>query len=296
MSITVKQITQLLSVTCWSFVNARDSQEIQEKIKVHGYDTAHMDSLIQLRSQMDLKYQEQQKIRAERDVALNIFSAQYSDECKQYQNLRLMVKKILLETEYEKYKRLLGIEEYQKRTFAGFIEQARKLYVACQNDTTLLNRLTEKFKKTAETFLERLTALDMLIDLHNKYVTARGLSQVATRDRDIQFRKFRNEWADFRDICKIAYEDEENPQYKELVGITTYSPGYQKPSSEDSEPPAPTPTPTPTPTPSPSLVATIPPVPPVAPVTSSSSESEPPAAAVTPQCTKIANKKLNARL
>jgi len=72
------------------------------------------------------------------------------------------------------------------------------------------------------------------------------------RDRDNLFRKFSKEWRDFKAICKIAYEDDENPEYQELVGIKSYSPGYEKPSANGSDTPTPPAPP-------------VPPVPPVAP-------------------------------
>lgn len=96
-----------------------------------------------------------------------------------------------------------------------------------------------KYNLTVETFQSRLTALDAVNVLHKKYETAKGLTQVATRDRDNLFRKFSKEWRDFRDICKIAYADEENPEYQELVGIKSYSPGYEKSSDEGSDTPVP---------------------------------------------------------
>lgn len=255
MSITVKEISHLLSLTSWSFQNARDLQEIQDKIQIHGYDTAHMDSLIELRTRMESEYYEQQRIRADQDTALKNFAENYSQEKKQYQHLRLMVKKVILENEYEKYRRLLGIDEALKKNFEGFLGQARKLYTGCRDDKVLLERLTAKFKKTVETYRERVNALDVLNGLHNIHETAKGLSQVATKSRDNLFKKFRKEWKDFKDICKIAYEDEENPQYQELVGIKAYSPGYQKNPTDEIEPPVP-------PTPPVPPVPTIPPTPP----------------------------------
>ena len=254
MSISVKTIYHLITLSKWSFENAKDKVEIQEKIKDYGYDVMRMESLITLNGQMDIKYLEQQKIRAEQDSAFKNYSEQYQEERKQCKHLRLLVRRVIPENEFEKYKRLLGIDERLKETFEGFSEQARKLYTRCQDDKDLLNRLETEFKQTIVTLQQRLTALDVLTDLHKKHETAKALSQVATRNRDNLFKEYKLEWAKFRDICKIAYEDEDNPQYQELVGIKAYSPGYQKNPPDETEPPVP-PVPTIPPTP-PALAST----------------------------------------
>ncbi|MDQ1350811.1 MAG: hypothetical protein QG657_1113 [Acidobacteriota bacterium] len=245
MPISVKTITHLVTLSRWSYENARDRQEIQDKIKNHGYDVLRMDSLIESNTQMDNKYLEQQTVRSQQAIAYKNFASQFTVERKQCKNVRLLVRNVILETEYEKYDKLLGLDEPLKKNYEGFYEQARKLYNHLQDDNVLLTRLFQ-YNETAETFQERLNALNILNDLHKKYETAKGLTQVATRDRDNLFRKFYKEWSDFKDICKIAYGDDENPEYQELVGIKSYSPGYEKPSENGSDKPEPDETPAPT--------------------------------------------------
>lgn len=238
MSISVKAITHLVTLSRWSFENARDRQEVQDKLKVHGYDILRMDSLIEFNTEMDNKYLEQQRVRSQETITYNNFIGQFITERKQCKYIRKLVRNVLLETEHEKYNRLLGFDEPLKRDYEGFYEQARKLYNHIQDDKVLLLRLF-KYNITAETFQGRLNALDALNELHKKYETAKGLTQVTTRDRDNLFKKFSKEWRDFKDICKIAYADEENPEYQELVGIKSYSPGYEKTSANGSDTPVP---------------------------------------------------------
>jgi len=196
----------------------------------------------------------QQEVRASQRIAYKNFLSQFSEEKKQCKNIRLLVRNALLETEYEKYDRLLGLDEPLKRYYEGFYEQARKLYRHIPDDNVLLTRVF-KYNITAATIQERESALDVLNTLHKTYETAKGLTQVATRDRDNLFRKFSKEWREFKDICKIAYEDDENPEYQELVGIKSYSPGYEKPSANGPG----------TPTPPAPPVPPVPPVPPTPP-------------------------------
>lgn len=263
MPISVKTINYLLTLSKWSFENARDRLDIQEKIKDLGYDVPRMDILITLNTQMTEKYQDQQKIRAEQDLAFTNYNEKYLEARKHCRNLRELARRVLEENEFEKYRRLLGIDERLKETFEGFIEQARKIYTRCIEDKEILTRLETKYKQTAEIFQARLQALDVLVDLHKKNETAKALSQVATRDRDNLFKEFKIEWGSFKNVCRIAYRDENNPQYQELVGIKIYSPGYRP--APDSEPPVPTPTPTPTPTPPTPTPPTPTPTPPTPP-------------------------------
>ncbi len=227
MAISVKLITHVITVSRWSFENARDRLEIQHKIKGYGYDPTRMKSLIEFNDQMHSKFQEQQKILAEQDIACKNFYDKFHEERRQCKYLRLLIRKAIQADDYEKYKLLLGLDEALKMKLEGFFEQARKLYNNCGEDSFLLNKLS-KFSITGETFRERLQNLDELLKLYKIHETARGLSQVATRDRDILFRKFRKEWSDFRNVCKMVYEGETNPEYQELLGIKSYSPGYKK--------------------------------------------------------------------
>jgi hypothetical protein len=227
MAISVKLITHVITVSRWSFENARDRLEIQDKIKGHGYDPTRMNSLIEFNDRMHGEFQEQQQILAQQDIACKNFYDKFHDERKQCKYLRLLIRKTLQPDDYEKYKLLLALDDKLKMKLEGFFEQARKLYSNCKEDTFLLNQLV-KFKVSGETFRERLLNLDELLNLYKVHETARALSQVATRDRDILFRKFRKEWSDFRDVCKLLYEGDANPEYQELLGIKSYSPGYKK--------------------------------------------------------------------
>ncbi|MDQ1354701.1 MAG: hypothetical protein QG657_5010 [Acidobacteriota bacterium] len=227
MAISVKLITHVITVSRWSFENARDRLEIQDKIKGHGYDPTRMNSLIEFNDRMHGKLQEQQQILAQQDIACKNFYDKFHDERKQCKYLRLLIRKTLQPDDYEKYKLLLALDEKLKMKLEGFFEQARKLYNNCGDDAFLLNKLS-KFSVTGETFRERLQNLDELLNLYKVHETARALSQVATRDRDILFGKFRKEWTDFRDVCKLLYEGDANPEFQELLGIKSYSPGYKK--------------------------------------------------------------------
>jgi len=236
MAISVKLITHVITVSRWSFENARDRLEIQDKIKGHGYAPMRMKSLIEFNDRMHGKLQEQQQILAQQDIACKNFYDKFLEERKQCKYLRLLIRKTLQADEYEKYKLLLGLDEKLKMILEGFFEQARKLYNNCGEDLFLLDKLS-KFSVTGETFLERLQNLDELLNLYKVHETARALSQVATRDRDILFGKFRKEWSDFRDVCKMVYVDETNPEYQELLGIKSYSPGYKKNPGNGAETP-----------------------------------------------------------
>lgn len=227
MAISVKLIIHIISLSRWSFENARDYIEIQDKIKSHGYDPTRLNSLIEFNDRMHNKLIEQQRILAEQDIACKNFYEKFYTERKQCKYLRMLIRKALQAEEYEKYKLLLGLDEKLKIKLISFFEQARKLYNNCRENTFLLDKLS-KFSVTTETIGERLQNLDMLLELYNFHATAKGLSQVATQDRDILFRKYRKEWTDFKDICKLLYEGETNPEYQELLGIKSYSPGYKK--------------------------------------------------------------------
>jgi hypothetical protein len=232
MPISVKMLEKLLLLTGWSFENAKDRPEVNEKIIEYKYDAPRLDALLNLNGRLDTAYQYQQEKRAEQVIAYRNFDEKYREERKECRNLRSLVKKVIPPDKFEKYSKLLGLDERLKKPLEGFDEQARKLYNNIKPDEWLLGLLA-KFGVTVEKILPRFVGLTELKRLHKVRETAKALSQAARRDRDILYKELRKEWADFKDICDMAFEDKENPQYKELVGILEPSEGYVRKKKEE---------------------------------------------------------------
>lgn len=235
MSITVKMLEKLVLLTGWSFENAKERPEIKEKIIGYNYDDVRLDALLKLNSDLDTAYQYQQEKRAEQIIASRNFDEKYREERKECRNLRSLVRKVIPTDQLEKYSRLLGLDERLKTSLEGFDEQARKLYNNIKPDEWLLGLLA-KFGVTWEKIQPRYEGLTELKGLYKIWETAKAVSQIARRDRDILYKQLHKEWMDFKDICGMAFEDKENPQYKELVGIMEPSEGYVRKKVE--EPPA----------------------------------------------------------
>lgn len=235
MPIAVKLIEKLLKLTKWAFQNAKEFLEVKEKISERGYDDTRLDELLDLNSRLDAKYKDQQKKRADLVIAGRNFDEKFNTVRKNCKNLRLLVGKVLSAVEYEKLSRLLGLDESLKRMYEAFDEQAKKLYTNVLDDADLMARLA-RFGVTPEQVQEWLDELPALEELKRKRETAKGLSQTARRDRDLLYKQLSKEWSDFKDICHMVYEDEENPQYKELVGILEFSEGYLRSKAVDTEP------------------------------------------------------------
>lgn len=235
MSIAVKTIEKIITLTAWSFENAKDHTEVQNLIVEFGYNNTRLDSLIRLSSDLGGAYQFQQEKRAEQVIAYKDFEVVFKAERRECTILRALVKKVLPIADFEKYAKQLGLDERLKITYVGFDEQARKIYTHVQRDTWLLG-LLERFGVTAEKITPRLDALLQLKTLNKTRETQRGLAEAARRERDIIYKNLKKEWGDFKDICGIVFEDKENPQYQELVGINVPSEGYVKRTKTEPEP------------------------------------------------------------
>lgn len=235
MTIAVKSIEKIITLTGWSFENAKDRTEVKDLIIDYGYSDTRLDSLIRLSSDLGTAYQLQQEKRATQLIAYKNFDAAYRTERRECRILRSLVKKVLPQADYDKLARQLGLDERLKTTYEGFDEQARKLYTRVQNDPTLL-ALLERFGVTPEKITPRLDALVQLKALNKTRQTERGLAEAARRERDLIYKRLSKEWGDFKDICGIVFEDKDNPQYQELVGIRVPFEGYVKRTKTEPEP------------------------------------------------------------
>lgn len=229
MSIAAKHIEQLLGVTGWSFENARDRSEINLKVIDYGYDTARLEALLDLNGRLDGKYFEQQTLRGKQTIATNKFQRYFDAQKKSFQNTRKLVLKVIKGEKIQEYLELLGLNVPMKGSLTGFTNQARQFYANTRDTPEIIDKLA-KFNLTPEKVQALLDALPQLAELNKTQETAKALAQAARRDRDILYKELRQEWTDFKDVCDMAFEDEEkdNPQYKELVGIMEPSEGYKR--------------------------------------------------------------------
>ncbi len=242
MSIAAKHIEELLGRTSWSFENARDHAEINIKIFDFGYTVLRLEDLLILNGRLDAKYLEQQTLRGKQMIATSNFQKYFDTQKRHFQNTRKLVLKVIRGEDIQEYLELLGLNVPMKASLTGFTNQARQFYTNAGDDADLMSKLA-KFNITPEKLQERLDALPQLAELNKIQETAKALAQVARRDRDVLYKELRQEWTDFKDVCDMAFEDEEkdNPQYKELVGIIEFSEGYKRkkpdvPADDNSEP------------------------------------------------------------
>jgi hypothetical protein len=233
MPVSVKIIENLVGKTKVGFGNAKEHLEIREKILDFGYDEVRLDSLVDLNGRLDSKYHDQQTKRGEQLVATRNLLLKLREERRRYRNFRSLISRAIRGEKYEKHAQLLGIDEGIRKSLEGFIKQARQLYVNAAADTEIMGLLT-KFGITAEKLQEALTELDELNRLNKIQESKKGLAQIAREERDKLYKELRTAWVDFKQVCHIAFQDD--PQYKEILGIVAPSEGYVRKKATEPEP------------------------------------------------------------
>ncbi|NIM12752.1 MAG: hypothetical protein GTO45_11660 [Candidatus Aminicenantes bacterium] len=220
MSISVKSIEKLLGETRVGFLNAKGDEEIKGFIGGYGYDDVQLDADIDLRTRLDDKYQEQQRLQDEQIIATRNFDEKYNEEWELLVEFRQLARVALRDSKYVGFRLMLGIIGKLRRNLEGFLKDGRQFYENAIKNETIMG-LISKHGITVEKCQARLTGLDELKQLDQDQESKKGASQNATKERDSLYRELRISWGNFKQVCRIALKPKR--QLLEKLGIVAPS-------------------------------------------------------------------------
>lgn len=211
-------IDQQLADAQLALRNARTDPDLSGPLADLGYDAARLDEGWALYQAAAAAQQRQSQEYGEQYSASDAFTMAWEAAQTDYGRY-VKIARIALKGE-RGANAALGLDGTRKKTWAGWLAQARQFYTNALADGTTLTALA-RFGVTQE----KLAAGEALLDGAEALAAAQkketGEAQQATQERDAALEAL-DEWmGDFLSIARIALE--ENPQLLEKMGVLARS-------------------------------------------------------------------------
>ncbi len=224
MNLSSRQVNSLVNKALTGYTNARERQDIIEKIVHFGYSDEHLGEEIEITNQVFEKAQTQKLLYGDFTQLQKTFILRLNEEKKRYQGYRKMAKLKFVGNLFP-FREILRINQPMKRTFSGFIAQASDLYDNIIKRPTILEKLQD-IGFTIEKMQQGLDKIAELKQLESKKISIEGDAQRATRIREDAFNDLKNRFSSFVTASKICLED--FPQLREVLGIMERSSPIRK--------------------------------------------------------------------
>lgn len=207
-------IAQQLAAAQLALSNARTDPALSGPLADFGYDAARLDAGWALYTAAATAQQRQSQEYGEQYSASDAFTMAWEAAQADYSRY-LKIARITLKGE-RGANAALGLDGVRKKSWAGWLAQARQFYTNALADATALTALA-RFGVSQE----KLAAGQALVDGAEALAAAQkketGEAQQATQERDAALESL-DEWLDdFLAIARIALE--EQPQALEKMGI-----------------------------------------------------------------------------
>ena len=194
--------------------NARDVSDLQSRVILYGYTPTKLDDLLDLRQETFDAHLVQKTEYDEQHIATQAFNTAWDTAHASYMHL-IKLGRILFKDDYGTFVRL-GLNEDRKRTYSGWLTQARKFYASLLDNPEALAKynLYNTPLAAINTALNLVTAVETANTLQGKET---GDAQEATRRRDAQVEALDKAMSEFYGLAQLACEDA--PQLLEMLEI-----------------------------------------------------------------------------
>jgi hypothetical protein len=210
--------------------NAQTNEEIKGFIINYGYDDERLQEGLELLKTADDLYQAQKSKRGEQITVSNQLQEKFDHAYNLYIGYVKLARLVLKDDPGAIT--TLGLVGERKRTFPGFIAQAKQFYLNAMNNEEIF----EKIKKFAITKEKLQAGLDLLSEIEKTdsfQESKKGASQDATLLRNTAFKKLMQWMSEFTQASRIALAS--RPQLLETLGILARSEGYKRKSKNENE-------------------------------------------------------------
>jgi hypothetical protein len=194
--------------------NAISDTEVKAALAVYGYDETRLGEGKTLLDTTNQLQQTQQKEYGDQYEATEALSQAQSSANKEYMKF-VKIARVALKSDYAVNKKL-DLNGNRKKTFSGWVGQARQFYLNALGDTTVLDKMagygiTQPKLENGKTLLYQAEAANAA------QKKEKGEAQQATQERDKAMDNLEEWLSDFIVIARIALE--EKPQLLEKLGI-----------------------------------------------------------------------------
>ena len=194
--------------------NARDNPEIAAALDAFGYDADKIGEGQALLEAAQALYDAQIQEYGEQYAATEAFREAFKQADKQYGAHRRLAK-LAFKNDIERQANL-RLNQRKPQVFSVWYEQARHFYQVILEDTEGQAELA-RYKVTLEELQGAQEKVEQAFAQNDAQEQEKGEAQQATKDRDEAIDAL-DEWlADFKEIARLALED--NPQLLEALGL-----------------------------------------------------------------------------
>lgn len=198
--------------------NARDVPELQNRVAPYGYTVTRLNEMLAQRQAAFDSYLAQKTEYDEQYIATTAFEQAWEAAHTPYIRL-VKLGRILFKDDYATTIKLT-LNEERKRSFSGWLAQARKFYTNLLDDTAALATYAQY--NTPQADINAALALVNTAEQANiTQAKEKGEAQQATKDRDALLDALDADMAEFYALAQLACEDA--PQLIEMLEIVVDS-------------------------------------------------------------------------
>ena len=229
MKVSSKQVEQSLESSRIAFENAKNRQDIKDKLATFNYDDRRLDDGLAIWTQTNEKYHAQRLLYGESMELTKQFNEKFEAEKTRYMDYRKLSKRAFVGKSDAGIPEIIRVNQQVKKTIQGFLIQARDFYRNVLKRPDIMEKVSI-FGLNDVKMQEGLAGLEELERLNVRQKEKQGGAERATRVRDDAFKELNACYYDFVEACKIALRD--SPQLREVLGILERSAPKKKKKEE----------------------------------------------------------------
>ncbi|WP_446007960.1 hypothetical protein [Candidatus Electrothrix sp.] len=217
-SISHQSIEQRLETYHIGLTNARDVTELQSRLAVFGYTPHKLNQLLALYQEVFDLYMARANEYSEQLAATHAFQEAWHTAHTDYIRL-VKLGRIILKDDYAAYVKLT-LNEERKKSFSGWLTQARTFFNALLADSALLAQY-DRYGSDQDAIQAAFALVQAAEQANTAKVKETGEAQQATQERDARLDVLDSNMSEFYSLARLACEDA--PQLLEMLGITVKS-------------------------------------------------------------------------
>ena len=214
-SISHQSIEQRLETYHIGLTNARDVAELQSRLAVFGYTPDKLNQLLALYREVFDLYLARKNEYSGQLAATHAFQEAWHIAHTDYIRL-VKLGRIILKDDYAAFVKLT-LNEERRKSFSGWLTQARTFFNALLADSVLLDRYAQ-YGTPPDAVKAAFALVEAAEQAHTAQMKETGEAQQATKERDDRLDVLDSDMAEFYALARLACEDA--PQLLEMLGIT----------------------------------------------------------------------------
>nr|VFJ58752.1 MAG: hypothetical protein BECKDK2373B_GA0170837_10773 [Candidatus Kentron sp. DK] len=185
-------------------VNARDVDELQNRVALYGYTKKKINELLSLHQEAFDLHLARKKEYGEQLAATNAFEQAWKSAHDAYMVL-IRLGRILFRDDYGVFVKLT-LNEERKKSFSGWLTQARTFFGSLLADSSVLEKYA-KYNTPLTAIKAARDQVDIAEETNTIQAKETGEARQATLDRDAKLDALDSAMSEFHALAKLACQD-----------------------------------------------------------------------------------------